>query len=157
MGKVQVENMIKALPVKFYRLSLLLLMTGLVACAGNDKVEATPENMTELLRQEILSTVKDVERANQAADFAEQLKQVFVAAHEQSKKDVDTYRSLNANFDSTDEDFKKFFDGINARGKERQEKVVTINGKMKSVLTAEEWQLLEDARKKALKIDLKLL
>ena len=147
----------KALPVRFYRLSLLLLMTGLFACAGNDKVEATPENMTELLRQEILATVDDVDRANQAAELAEQLKQVFVGAHEQSKKDVDTYRSLNANFDSTDEDFKKYFDGINARGKERQEEVVTIHEKLKSLLTAEEWQLLEDARKKALKIDLKLL
>ena len=55
-----------------------------------------------------------------------------------SKKDVDTYRSLNANFDSTDEDFKKYFDGINARGKERQEEAVTIHEKLKSLLTAED-------------------
>jgi hypothetical protein len=59
--------------------------------------------------------------------------------------------------DSTDKDFNTLFDDMNARTKKRQSQVLSINTKMKSLLTAEEWQLLHDAREKALKADLKLL
>lgn len=147
----------KTIAVHLRRIIWLLLITSLVACAGKDKAEATPDNMTEQLRQEILNTVADKDRANKAAALAESLRYIFVDAHEQLKKDIETYRTLDANFDSTDADFKSYFDSMNARGKERQDRVLAINEAMKSLLTAKEWQQLEDARKKALETDLKLL
>ena len=136
---------------------LVLLAVGVAACAGKNKVEPTPENMTEQLRQEILNIVSDPVRANQAAELTTQLKQIFVDAHAQSKEDIETFRSLKANFDATDAEFNAFFDGINSRGKERQSRVLAINIKMKNLLTAKEWAQLEDARKDALEVDLKLL
>ncbi len=72
----------KTLVVHLRRIFLLLLITGLVACAGKDKAEATPKNMTEQLRQEILSTVADKDRANKAAALAENLRYIFVDADE---------------------------------------------------------------------------
>ncbi len=147
----------KTIAVHLRRIIWLLLITSLVACAGKDKEEATPKNMTEQLRQEILNTVADKDRANKAAALAESLRYIFVDAHEQLKKDIETYRSLDANFDSTDADFKAYFDSMNERGKERQDRVLAIHEAMKSLLTAKEWQQLEDARKKALATDLKLL
>lgn len=136
---------------------LVLLAVGVVACAGKDKVEATPENMTEQLRQEILNIVSDSVRANEAAELTTQLKQIFVDAHTQSKADVDDFHALRRNFDTTDAEFNAFFDGINSRGKERQSRVLSIHEKMKNLLTAKEWAQLEDAREDALKVDLKLL
>jgi hypothetical protein len=136
---------------------LLMLITGLAACAGEDKVEATPANMTELLRQEILDTVADADRANEAAELGAQLRRIFVDAQAQSTKDVEMFHSIISNMDSTDKDFNTFFDDMNARAKKRQSQVLSINTKMKSLLTAKEWQQLEDAREKALKADLKLL
>ena len=136
---------------------LVLLAAGIVACAGKDKVEATPENMTELLRQEILKIVSDPARANEAAELTTQLKQIFVDAHTQSKVDIDDFHALSRNFDTTDAEFNAFFDGINSRGRERQSRVLKIHEKMKGLLTAKEWAQLEDARKDALKVDLKLL
>ena len=138
-------------------LFLLMLITGLAACSGKDKVEATPDNMTDQLRQEILDTVADADRANEAAELGAQLRRIFVDAQAQSTNDVETFQSIISNMDSTDKDFNTFFDDINARTKKRQSLVLSINTKMKSLLTAEEWQLLQDAREKALKADLKLL
>lgn len=147
----------KTLPIVFRRIFLLLLITGLAACAGKDKAEATPDNMTEQLRQEILNTVADADRANEAAELAAQLRQIFVDSQAQSKKDIEMFHSIISNMDSADADFNTFFDDMNARSKKRQLKVLNIHEKMKSLITAKEWQQLEDAREKALKADLKLL
>ena len=136
---------------------LVLLAAGMVACAGKDKVEATPENMTEQFRQEILMVVSDADRANQAVELAGQLKQIFVDSHAQLKVDIDDFHALNRNFDTTDAEYNAFFDGINSRGKERQSRVLDIHEKMKGLLTAKEWAQLEDAREDALKVDIKLL
>jgi len=49
----------------YRRLTLsLMLVIGLSACAGKDKQDETPDRMTELLRQEILTIVTDTDRAN---------------------------------------------------------------------------------------------
>ena len=136
---------------------LVLLAAGMVACAGKDKVEATPENMTEQFRQEILKIVSDADRAKQAAELADQLKQIFVDSHAQLKVDIDAFHALNRNFDTTDAEYNTFFDGINSRGQERQSRVLNIHEKMKGLLTAKEWAQLEDTREDALNVDLKLL
>jgi hypothetical protein len=129
----------------------------MVACAGKDKVEATPENMTEQFRQEILKTVTDPERASQAASLAESLKQIFAESDKQYKTDFETFQSINANFDATDAELQAFFDSINSQAKNRQARVLAIHEKMRTLLTAEEWEQLNDAREDALKVDLKLL
>lgn len=147
----------KTLAVVYRRIFLLLLITGLVACAGKDKKEDTPDQMTEQLRQEILSTVADPERANKAAKLADKLRKLFVDAEKQYKKDFDTFRSLNANYDAKETSFQGFFMNMNNQARARQKRVVEIHAKMQKVLTAEEWAKLEDARKKALQTDLKLL
>lgn len=147
----------KLLPTINRLILLVFLAAGMAACAGKDKVEPTPENMTEQLRQEILNIVSDSVRANEAAELTIQLKQIFVDAHTQSKADVDDFHALRRNFDTMDAEFNAFFDGINSRGKERQSRVLSIHEKMKNLLTTKEWAQLEDARKDALEVDLKLL
>ena len=147
----------KTLAVVYRRIFLLLLITGLVACAGKDKKEDTPDQMTEQFRQEILSTVADPERANKAAKLADKLRELFVDAEKQLEKDFATFRSLNANYDAKETAFQGFFMNMNNQARARQKRVVEIHAKMQKVLTAEEWAKLEDARKKALQTDLKLL
>ena len=151
------ELNMKTLAVVYRRIFLLLLITGLVACAGKDKKEDTPDQMTEQFRQEILSTVADPERANKAAKLADKLRELFVDAEQQYKKDFETFRSLNANYDAKETAFQGFFMNMNNQARVRQKRVLEIHAKMQKVLTAEEWAKLEDARKKALKTDLKLL
>jgi len=152
-----VNTDMKTIKTSCQRFFLLLLITGITACAGKDKVEVAPDNMTEQLRQEIIKVVADTDRANEAAELAAHLRQIFVDAQVQEKKDIENFRSLNVDFDSTDAELNAFFDGINARGNERQRKVLAIHEKMKTLITAEEWDQLDDARKKALETDLKLL
>ena len=142
-----------------YRLLILVLMLilGLSACAGKDKKEDTPDQMTEQFRQEILSTVADPERANKTAKLADKLRELFVDAEQQYKKDFDTFRSLNANYDARETAFQGFFMNMNNQARARQKRVLEVHAKMQKLLTAEEWGKLEDARKKALKVDLKQL
>lgn len=146
-------------PLAEYRLLALTLMLalGLSACAGKDKKDDTPDQMTEQFRLEILNTVADPDRAEKAAKLADQLKALFVDAEKQNKKDFETFRSLNANFDARETAFQGFFMNMNNQARARQKRVLEIHAKMQKVLTAEEWEQLEDARKKALKADLKHL
>ena len=136
---------------------MLLLITGLAACAGKDKQEKTPDRVTGQLHQEILKTVTDPERTSQAASLAESLKQIFAESDKQYKTDFETFQSINANFDTTDAELQAFFDRINSQAKNRQARVLAIHEKMRTLLTAEEWKQLNDAREDALKVDLKLL
>ena len=136
---------------------VLLLALGLTACAGKDKKEETPDQMTEQFRQEILNTVSDPERAEKAAKLADQLRELFVDAEKQNTKDFDTFRSLNANYDARETAFQGFFMNMNNQARARQKRVLEIHAKMQKLLTADEWKQLEDARKKALKADLKHL
>lgn len=140
-----------------YRLTafVMVLMMGLSACAGSDKKEDTPDQMTEQLRQEILNTVSDPDRAKKAAKLADQLRALFVDAEKQYNKDFNTFRSLNANYDARETAFQGFFMNMNTQARARQKRVLEIHAKMQKLLTAEEWEKLEDARNKALKVDLK--
>ena len=140
------------------RLSLaLILITGLAACAGKDKKEDTPDQMTEQFRQEILSTVDDPDRADKAAKLADRLRQLFIDAEKQYTKDFQTFRSLNANYDAKETAFQGFFMNMNNQARARQKRVLEIHAKMQKVLTADEWQQLNKAREDALKTNLKLL
>lgn len=147
----------KKSPIVLRRIFLLLLITGLAACAGKDKQEKTPDHVTGQLHQEILKTVTDPERTSQAASLAESLKQIFAESDKQYKTDFETFQSINANFDATDAELQAFFDRINSQAKNRQARVLAIHEKMRTLLTAEEWKQLNDAREDALKVDLKLL
>jgi len=71
--------------------------------------------------------------------------------------DMETFRSMNADFNATEEQFQAFFEGLNAQAGSRQNQAVAIHSKMKALLTAEEWKQLNDAREDALQTVLKLL
>ena len=147
----------KKLPLVFRQIMLLLLITGIAACAGKDKQEKTPDRMTELLRQEILKVVTDTDRANEAAELTDMLRQAFAEAEKQYEKDFATFRSLNANYDASKDKFQAFFMNMNTQARARQARVLAIHTKMKTLITAEEWKQLSDVRKDALEVDLKQL
>lgn len=135
-----------------------MLVLGLSACAGKDKMEEdTPDRMTEQFRQEILNTVSDPERANKAAKLADKLRLLFVDAEKQHIKDLDTFRSLNANYDAKETAFQGFFMNMNNQARARQKRALEIHAKMQKLLTADEWKKLEDVREDALKINLNTL
>lgn len=136
---------------------VLMLVLGVSACAGKDKKDETPDQMTEQFREEILSTVTDTKRAEKAAKLADQLRALFVDAEKQSKKDFETFRSLNANYDAKETAFQGFFMNMNNQARARQKRVLEIHAKMQKLLTADEWKKLDHARENALKVDLKTL
>jgi hypothetical protein len=136
---------------------VMTLMLGLSACAGKDKKDDTPDQMTEQFRQEILDTVSDPDRAGKAAKLADQLRQLFADAEKQYIKDFETFRSLNANYDARETAFQGFYMNMNNQARARQKRVLEIHARMQKVLTAEEWQALEKAREKALKVNLKYM
>ena len=133
---------------------LFFLGLGLVACAGKDKKEETPDAMTDQFRQEILETVPDPDRAKKAAKLADQLRLLFVEAEQQLARDIETFRSLNENYDARETAFQGFFMNMNNQARARQKRVLEIHAKMQKLLTAEEWEQLEKYSENALKIDL---
>ena len=142
-----------------YRLIALALMLalGLSACVGKDKPDQSPDQMTEQYRQEILNTVADPERAEKALKLAGQLRDLYAEAEQQYKKDFETFRSLNANYDARKSAFQGFFMNMNNQARARQKHVLKLHAKLQELLTAEEWEALENTRKDAIKVELKYM
>jgi hypothetical protein len=82
------------------------------------------------------------------------LERLVIEANNDRKTHDDKIRSLNANYDATEEEFQAAFREFNGRQKNRQDRVLEINQRAKNLTTEEEWNALakkhEEMLKKAL-------
>ena len=139
-------SFVKIITIQRLSTLVLILTLALSGCAGKDNKEETTDPMTEQLRQDILSTVTDPDRADKVAKLAEQLRQLFADAERQHRKDFEIFRSLNVSYDTKETAFQGFFMNMNNQARARQRRVLEIHAKMQKLLTAEEWEQLAQSR-----------
>ncbi len=134
-------------------LVLLLLTAG---CSHKSKPPAleSAEGAFDELRTAVRSEIKDPDKAAQGINLVDQLERLVIEANKDRKAHDDKIRSLNANYDATEDDFHAAFREFNLRQKNRQDRVLEINQRTKNLTTEEEWNALakrhEEMLKKAL-------
>jgi hypothetical protein len=103
------------------------------------------------LRAAVQREIKDPDKAAQGTDLVDQLERLVIEANKDRKAHDEKIRSLNANYDATEEEFQTAFSGFNARQKDRQDRVLEINQRAKELTTEEEWKALAKVREEMLK------
>ena len=132
---------------------LLILFAG---CSHEPKPAAlvSDKGPFDELRSAFRSQIKDHDRAAQGVDLVDQLERLMTEANSDLKAHGARIRSLNANYDATEEDFRAEFHEFNSKLSEREERILEINERAKTLTTAEEWKALtkvyEEIMKKAL-------
>jgi hypothetical protein len=147
------DRMNKRVSIGGVCLVLLLLIAG---CSQKSKPSAleSAKGAFEELRTAVRSEIKDPDKAAQGTHLVDQLERLVIEANNDRKAHDDKIRSLNANYDATEEEFQAAFREFNARQKNRQDRVLEINQRAKNLTTEEEWKALvkvhEEMLKKAL-------
>lgn len=133
------------------RVLALAFVLVLGACSHKPKPSSlvTAEGALDDLRAAVAQEIKDPERAKRADALVDELQQLTIAAHADFKAHAAALRALNANYDVTEAEFRKFFGDFNARRDARQARALDLNRRAKALVSAEEWNALSRVREKA--------
>jgi hypothetical protein len=144
------DRMNKMVSIGSMFLVLFLFMGG---CSHKPKPSAmeSAEGAFDDLRAAVQSEIKDPDKAAQGIALVDQLEHLVIEANKDRKAHDERIRSLNANYDATEDAFHAAFSEFNVRQKNRQDRMLEINQKAKSLTTKEEWKALAKVHEEMLK------
>ena len=130
-------------------ISLLILPAG---CSQKPKPSTleTAKGVFNDLRTGVRDEIKDPAKAAEVAVLVDQFEHLVIEGNEARTAHEAALRSLSANYDATEEDFKAVFREFNAKKKTRQGRIVAILMKARALTTAEEWKALAKVKSHAL-------
>lgn len=116
----------------------------LAACSSKPKPAAvdTAKGAFDSLRKAVQKEIKDPARASEAVDLVDQMEQLLIEAVEARKAHRAKILSLNANYDSTEEDFRATFKELNAKRDSRQDRSLAIAERARTLTTPREWEAI---------------
>ncbi|HMO05115.1 MAG TPA: hypothetical protein PKC67_13585 [Kiritimatiellia bacterium] len=101
-------------------------------------------------RTKVRAVIGDQDRAEQVIAQIDRMEHLIADADVERRAHDDQLRSLNANFDATEADFRAAFDSFNAKKGARQRTALAINRQIRSLVSPEEWKALSDVTLEAL-------
>lgn len=121
---------------KFATLTIALAAFSLSACSmfGGDVSDPLED-----LREQVLSTVHDQERADAMLVSLGRLDQLLIESAELMAEAAGQERILFADYDSTPQDFEALFTDASRRRQDLQEAMLDVHLEFKAQATAEEW------------------
>lgn len=134
-------------------LLLLVVVSCLAGCAREPKptAEASASSALDGLRSAMAHEVKDAARATQAVGLVDDAEQLMLEASRDLKAHEARIRALNALYDATAEDFRAAFGEFNAKRHAHQRRLLDLQQRVRTVLTADEWRAVSKAREAALR------
>src|SRR5687767_2790940 len=129
-----------------------LCLLCLAGCARDAKPTALESagQALQALRSAVVREVTDSARAKQGVGLVDEIAWLLAEADTDLKAHNARIRSLNADYDATQEAFRAAFRDFNAKQRERRQRVLDLNQRAKVLLTAEEWKALGNVREEAL-------
>jgi hypothetical protein len=102
-----------------------MLLSG---CSHQPKPSAveSAKGLFDELRMAVGKEVKDPARSSQLVQLVGELEQAMIEARDARKTHDARLRSLNANYDATEEDFRTLFREFDEKKKERQDRILAI-------------------------------
>lgn len=133
---------------------LAVVVCLLLACASKQP-KSTPAQKVQTtlteLRGALLADIADSARAQEAAGLVDQLAQQDREARETAAVHLERAFSLDANYDSTEDDFRKLFAETNSERLQRQNRMAELWTQMAALTTDTEWDAVKKAREAAAK------
>ena len=126
---------------------LLILAAG---CSHQPKTsEIVPaKGAFDELRSAVLREIKDQDRASKGVSLVDQLERILIEADNDRKTYDSRMRSLNANYDASEEDFRSILREFNKKRSDRQDRIFEINQQAKDLTTESEWKALIKVQEK---------
>ena len=135
----------------FRVLRILLILLVLTGCSHAPKPTAlvSAKEAFDDLRAAVRDEIKDPARAAEVAGLVDQMEQMMIESTEARKDHAVRLRSLIANYDASEEDFKAAFREFNAKKTGRQDRLLVIDQRAKSLTTDKEWKPIVKAGRRA--------
>ena len=121
--------------------SMVMFMSN---CSHEPKPSAqvTAKGAFDELRTSVLAEIADTQRAHTVAVLVDQLEQLMAEAVEARKAHAAKVHALNSNYDAFEDDFRTLFREFNAKRDARQELILAIDQRARSLTTAKEWKAI---------------
>lgn len=137
-----------------HRLRVLLLVwisvISLSACAGGKTSPAEEiQQAFADVRAEVQVTVDDAERADRAVEILNDMQSQFLAAQKRAAQHKVQLRALNANYDTSREEFDAGLQALLQDAKDNRQAVGKLRRQLLQQFTSSEWGEIEKARSKA--------
>ena len=134
-------------------LLLIALVSGITACAGKGDVSAieVEQQAFDDLRAEIRNIIDDPWREMEALALMDELVEAFDQLRVRVSERRRRAHELNADYDTTREEFDAFFDGIEADIQANRIEVIESERALLATLTPEERKSLEKVQTEAMK------
>ena len=120
----------------FASFAVALATLSLCACSMFGGGSSDP---LEDLREQVLSTIHDQERADAMLASVDQLDRLLVESAELLAEAAQQERALFIDYDSTPEDFEGLFSEASLKRQNLQEDMLDVHLEFKAMATAEEW------------------
>jgi len=128
---------------------LLVLPAGCSHKPKPSTIEVAKRTLDEV-RAAVRDEIKDPAKAAEAVGLVDQFEQLVNEGNGARMAHEAVLRSLNANYDATEEDFKTLFREFNAKKNSRQDRIIKILMKARALTTDEEWKALAKVKSHAL-------
>ena len=130
----------------------MVLLIFLIGCSHKPKPSAleTAKGVFAELRKGVREEIKDPARATEAEGLVDQFEQLVIEGNAARAAHESALRSLTANYDATEADFKALFREFNEKKAGRQEQIIAILQRARAITTADEWDALAKVRSHAL-------
>jgi len=127
-----------------WRVLVLATAALLSSCAGEPKpsAQAASKGAFDELRTAVLAEIADTQRAHTVAVLVDQLEQLMAEAVEARKAHAAKIHALNSNYDAFEDDFRTVFREFNAKRDARQERILAIDQRARSLTTPKEWKAI---------------
>jgi hypothetical protein len=102
------------------------------------------------LRAAVRNEIRDPARATEVTDLVDRLERLMIEAGEARNTHTTRLNALIANYDAPEEDFKAAFREFNAKRISRQDQILAIDQKARTLTTHEEWKAIAKAAAHAL-------
>jgi len=131
-------------------LAVLLVLTG---CSHEPKTSSfvSAKGAFDELRDAVRDEIKEPARADEVVGVVDQMEQLMIEGTEARQAHDIRLQALVRNYDASEEDFKAAFHEFNEKKSSRQDRLLLLDQRARSLTTAREWKALIKVAVRALK------
>ena len=132
-----------------FALQVCALTVTIAGCGGKKPTrEQVIERYSQELRDAVSNNVPDEQRRQHMLVIADQLKVVHLRFNQETVEFIESYRKLNADYDSTRPAFEQLFSDYSAKRVKARSEALDLHFKLAALATAAEWETLGRAETK---------
>jgi hypothetical protein len=126
-----------------------VITLGASACTGAKPTpDETIQGASQKLRQAVSSNVREDSRRNQMLTIINQIEATQRGFAEQTARFVESFRTINADYEAPRAAFDKLFAEFNVQRVQARDRVIDLHFQLTAIATTKEWERIGKAEAK---------